>query len=920
MQESTLRTMETVLQATAPGSSQIRVFQLWNHLSPSSRRLILASLGLLMVMVAAVGLMMLQLRSAADRDLRRNIGRLGMAVAEQTDRSIQAVDVQLQELRDEIASVGITAPEQFARALHNPALEATLKQEVAALPQARSIDIIGADGNAVNSSRPAPEETAGFADRECFRYFQANIDQTTCVGRTVREPDGRLTLPVARRVGALNGRFLGIVLARMDLRYFQDFYHQLTTGTGNTVTLLSRDGTPLTGFPAALPGWTEAAAEPAWHSLVARHVPGSFLSADSAGDGPQIVSVHPLQEYPLVVDISIGQREALADWREAATLAAIGTACAVLCVLMLVRALMFQLRRLEDSEASLAEQNGHLDRSRRFAEKQAIELQISREQLARKSNLLETTLDHMNQGILLVDADGSVPVCNRRVAEMMEMPYEFLSSRPGFADIVATQHSMGEFGACTAADMDAYSALPDRPTSYERRRPNGVVLDVQSVPLPGGGMVRTYTDITRRRESEEQVRYFAHHDDLTKLVNRVVFRKQLEYAIELADRSHRAVAVLYIDLDLFKSVNDTRGHAAGDELLVQVAARLRGAVRDIDTVARMGGDEFAVIQPLAEQPQSSAGLARRLLDLIARPFEIDGRHCLIGASVGIAFYPDQAMNAADLLRHADIALYRAKAEGRGTYIFFEPEMDAANRRRLTLDSDLARALQHREFELEYQPIAAIGDRRPVCFEALVRWRHPTLGLIMPAEFIGSAEKSGAIVPIGLWVIETACRAATQFPGGESVAVNLSPVQFNDPGIAGELTAILERTGLSPRRLVIEVTEGVLLQDSKLVLDSMQALRSLGVRFSLDDFGTAHAGLSYLRRFTFDIIKIDRSFVRDVADQPEARAVVAAVLTMASAMNLGVIAEGVETEAQLSVLRSLNCGLVQGYLTGRPRPA
>jgi len=334
----------------------------------------------------------------------------------------------------------------------------------------------------------------------------------------------------------------------------------------------------------------------------------------------------------------------------------------------------------------------------------------------------------------------------------------------------------------------------------------------------------------------------------------------------------------------------------------------------------MGGDEFAIIQPLIEHPHSSIRLAERVLHLIGQPFEIDGAQCSVGVSVGIAHYPEHAANASDLLRNADTALYRAKADGRGLYCVFDEAMDLRQQQLFTLEQELRQAVETKQFEVEYQPVVDTESRQVVCCEALLRWRHPTKGLITPAEFIGLAENCGLIIPIGLWVLETACAEAASWPDEVAIAVNLSPVQFSQDALIEELTAIAKRTGLPLRRLVLEVTEGLLLEESRAVLDTMSRLRTLGVRFSLDDFGTAHAGLSYLRRFPFDTIKIDKSFVQDSVRQPEAQAIVSAVLGIGEALNLSVVAEGVETEEQLAQVSRMGCRFVQGYLTGRPQEA
>jgi diguanylate cyclase (GGDEF)-like protein len=527
----------------------------------------------------------------------------------------------------------------------------------------------------------------------------------------------------------------------------------------------------------------------------------------------------------------------------------------------------------------------------------------------------------MSQGIMMVDADRRVAVWNAKAIELLELPPELTTPGIPYRDVVAYQNGLGEFKS-SGASLDAALLEPsdDGPLVYERTRPNGRVLEVQSVRLETGGMVRTYTDITDRRASEAQIRYFAHHDDLTKLVNRVVFLARLEHAIELADRTGRSIAVLYLDLDRFKVINDSEGHAIGDKLLRQVAARLRDASRDIDTVARMGGDEFAIIQPLIDQPDASAKFAARIMHVVAQPYEIDGLQCRAGISIGIAHYPEDATSVAELLRHADTALYRAKADGRGLYRVFEPQMDARQQELFTLEQELRQALDSRQFEVEYQPIVETTSGRIASCEALLRWRHPVRGTVPPVDFIGIAERSGLIMPIGLWVLETACRDAAAWPNGVRVSVNLSPVQFNQDSLVDEMTNIFERTGLSPDRLSLEVTEGLLLEATDAVLSIMERLRGLGIRFSLDDFGTGYAGLGYLRRFPFDAIKIDKFFVNDMVEQPEMRAIVEALVGIGAALKLEFVAEGVETQAQLTHLRCLGCTYVQGFLTGRPQLA
>ena len=906
---------------TQLGSTSTPASRLWAGLSRESKRLITLGFGLFLLLVAAVGLSLWNMHREALNDSDQSLAKLGIAIAEQTTRSVQAVDLVLQGLREDIARRGIATPEQFRQELQTQGLHAMLRQQDQALPQTSAFTIIGADGRLVNYSRVWPIVPADLSDRDYYQYFRNNADTHPFISRPVQNRgNGGWTVYVVRRIEGPTGNFLGMVLGALDLNYFQDFYRALTVGAGTTVTLLNQNGTALTSYPPTAQTGAKLPPGRPWDGIVASGLPGHLITDGLLAPGRRIVSVHPLTDYPLVVNVSASLWTALENWRLAVLLALLGTLAATACVVALLRTLGVQLRRLEYSETSLAERNARLETAQRYMEQQAEILQLSQEHLGQKSAALGTTLDHINQGIMMVDPDRSVPVYNGHVVEMLELPAEMTASRFSYDEVIAFQTAQGEFVADYAAGQ-RNSALSDgKPFVFECRRLNGRILEMQTVPLVNGGMVHTFSDVTERRASEEQVRYFAHHDDLTKLVNRVVFQQRLDQAIELADRTQRSVAVLYLDLDRFKLVNDTKGHGIGDKLLVQVAERLRGAARDIDIVARMGGDEFAIIQPLIDQPQASAKLAERLLHLIKQPFLIDGVLCTIGLSVGIAHYPEHASTASELLRNADTALYRAKGDGRGMYCVFEATMDARQQALFTVQQDLRSALALGQLEIEYQPIVDMASGAASGYEALLRWRHPTRGLVGPAEFIGIAEDLRLIIPMGLWVLETACAEAATWPGDLRISVNLSPIQFNQEDLVETLIDILARTGLEPERLTLEVTEGLLLAETDEVHEAMGRLRQLGVRLSLDDFGTAHAGFSYLRRFQFDAIKIDKSFVQDAPGQPEARAIVSAMLSIGAALNLDVIAEGVETELQLAALHGMQCKKVQGYLIGRPQSA
>ncbi len=433
-----------------------------------------------------------------------------------------------------------------------------------------------------------------------------------------------------------------------------------------------------------------------------------------------------------------------------------------------------------------------------------------------------------------------------------------------------------------------------------------------------GSLVTLIEDVTEKRKSEATILHMAHHDTLTGLPNRALFYEHLERELKRVKRGEH-FAVLFLDLDHFKNINDSLGHATGDELLKAVADRLRGCIRETDTVARLGGDEFAIIQTAADQPTDASMLADRILEAVKAPFDLIGQHLRISVSIGISLASIRT-NRSKLMKQADIALYQAKAAGRNAVHFFEPKMAATMKAREGIESDLRNALVKGGLELHYQPIVNIQNNAIVGMEALVRWRHPKHGILAPAAFISIAEETGLIVPLGEWVLRQACADAAKWPSDITVAVNLSPFQTNNPGIAQFIITTLAISGLSPRRLQLEITETVLLQDNKKTLALLHQLRELGVKIVLDDFGTGYSSLNYLRLFPLDKIKIDRCFVGDLADGNEASmAIVRAIVQLATALKLPTTAEGVETEEQLKIARALGCTEMQGYLFCPPKP-
>ncbi|MGP9820797.1 bifunctional diguanylate cyclase/phosphodiesterase [Salinarimonas sp. NSM] len=538
-------------------------------------------------------------------------------------------------------------------------------------------------------------------------------------------------------------------------------------------------------------------------------------------------------------------------------------------------------------------------------------------ELQEKTTLLQTTLDHMDQGLVMVDVDGRVSVYNRRAVDLLELPEALVASRPTVADLHAYQVSKNEFVRPEDADRvkELYGGTAFKERLYERERPNGTILEIRTVPRPEGGAVRTFTDITARKKAEAELARMARHDSLTGLPNRASLRERLKERLAEANRHDRPFSVLCLDLDRFKVVNDTMGHAAGDMLLDLVADRLRGVVRGEDFLARVGGDEFVLLCPEAAGSPGGEALARRIIAACAEPFTLSGKPIEIGVSIGIANAPADGATIDDLLKAADLALYRAKGDGRNTHRVFAPEMDAANVERQELEIELRHAIQRGEITLAYQPIVDVRDGRVTAVEALCRWTHPRLGTISPARFIPLAEETGLIAPLGAFVLETACREAAGWGSPVRIAVNVSAVQFARADLLAVVVAALEASRLPADRLELEITESVLM-DGATVLETLHALRRLGVRLAMDDFGTGYSSLGYLERFPFDKLKIDGSFVERIAST-EADAIVRAIASLGARLGMTITAEGVETEEQLRLVREVGCQEAQGYLVGRP---
>jgi len=607
----------------------------------------------------------------------------------------------------------------------------------------------------------------------------------------------------------------------------------------------------------------------------------------------RLLAARALSEFPLSILATTTVATALADWRAQTRSLVVAAGLVALVVALTLSLIVRKLSRQH---------------------------QNSERRLALEKERLDTAINNMTQGLLLYDSDARIVLCNQRYLEMYNLSPDVVKPGCHFRDLIAHRKETGSF----PGNVDEFCATVLRNVA-EKRATNSVLqtTDGRSIqlvnrPLANGGWVATQEDITERRRAEQKIAHLAHYDALTDLPNRVSFREQLQQELERTRRGEQ-LAVLYIDIDEFKSVNDSLGHPAGDELLKAVASRLQSCIRETDFVARLGGDEFAIVQTGIKQPNDVVELVKRIYEAIREPHECLGHQVATDASIGIALAPNDGTELDQLLKSADLAMYGAKADGRRTYRFFEPQMDACVRARRTLELDIRQAIAEGAFELHYQPIVNLGSNEIVGCEALLRWNHPVRGMISPAEFIPIAEETGLILQIGDWVLTTACAEATNWPPGIKLAVNVSPVQFRSHAFSLKVANALATTGLSAGRLELEITEAVLIRDDEAALAMLQHLRAIGVRIALDDFGTGYSSLSYLQRFPFDKIKIDRCFVNDIAEAEGSSSIVQAVINIARARNMTTTAEGVETERQREMLLSFGCTEMQGYLFSPAMP-
>jgi diguanylate cyclase (GGDEF)-like protein len=856
--------------------------------------LILGGVLLIAAIVIGTSFTIVSFRQRALANSERELQNTVLLLARHFDRELGNYDAIQRNFVTRVRQAGIRTPDAFDRQMSGEDAHEALKAFVNAAPEIARLNVFDANGQLINSSVAWPVPEINIAERDYFKQFKYDPGSPDLVITPVhsRFAEGWTTL-IARRITSVDGTFLGVVSRGMSPANFETFFESLSLGEGAAISMTHRDGTLLARYPHvdAMIGQNLSTA-PVQQLL--RGTDSGTTRLLSPIDGEyRLAAARTLDGFPLSIIAAMKVSTALADWHEQ-TLFLIGAAA--LSAMVIALTLFLIVRKLSAQ---------HRNAKRRLA--------IEKERL-------DTAINNMAQGLLMYDRDSRIVLRNQRYLDMFDLSSEVVKPGMHFRDLMAYRKSIGSF----KGDVDAFCYNIMRLVDLNQVSHNvvetddGRSIETMIQPLKNGGWVATQEDVTERRSAEREIARLAHYDALTDLPNRVLFRERLARELELTKRGEQ-LAMLYIDIDEFKAVNDSLGHHVGDELLKAVASRLRRCVRETDFVARLGGDEFAIVQTGIRQPGDVMELVKRIYDVIRAPYECLGHHVATDASIGIALAPHDGTDIDQLLKSADLAMYGAKADGRRTYRFFEAEMDARVKARRTLELDMRQAIIDGTFEVHYQPVVNLRCNEIVGCEALLRWRHPVRGMISPAEFIPVAEETGLICEIGDRVLATACAEAMNWPPDIRLAVNVSPVQFRSHAFSLKVANTLATTGLAARRLELEITEAVLIRDDDAALTLLQHLRNLGVRIALDDFGTGYSSLSYLRRFPFDKIKIDRCFVDGIENADGSSAIVQAVINIANSQNMTTTAEGIETDPQREVLRDLGCTEMQGFLFSRPLP-
>ena len=869
--------------------------------------------------VLANAVIVAKLREAALNQVSHELERRSFAVAAQAHLSLQSVSLVLNAVTERLAPKQIEDPDTFRRRAVASNIQQMLGQQITGLPQIEILGLIDADGDLINSSRALPPGRFNIADRDYFVAFKNDPALERYVSAPVQNrSSGVRGIVVAQRIRSADGTTLGVLGAFIKRSFFESYWHSIMDRSEDesSISLNRLDGTVLARFPA-----TDVVGNKFADGLQVRmrNAKAAVLQKRGSIDGKmRIEAARSLDEYPLFILSTQSEDAALQGWRHTAWIAAAETTGGILVVLVAG----FGIWRWWSEHQHRLEAKAGRAAAELAQTKAAAALEILRES-ERQTARLSGAIEHMSHGLLMFDEHERLVMFNNRFLEMHGLSADAI--KPGCSLIELLQHRFAT--GLLAQEPESYrdeileQLAAGHTVSHVIKTTDGREISVVNRPISDGGWLTTHEDITERRQSEARIAHMAHHDALTGLANRAALMERIEDACERCRRSEEQFSILVLDLDWFKQVNDTFGHPAGDELLRQVGAQLKTALQTTDLLARLGGDEFAIVQVNnTDQGDAAETLAGRIIELLGDPFLVNGNAVNIGASIGIALAPEHGFYADDLLKMADLALYHAKSLGRNRHAMFEPVLGRAVVEKHNLDKELRRALARNEFELHFQSIVDTKTLKICSAEALIRWRHPKNGLIVPDRFIPFAEETGLILKIGEWVLHKACLEAVKWPSFMKVAVNLSAVQLRSATLFDQIICVLAETGLPPERLELEVTETALIEYGTDAPVLLKKLRNLGITVALDDFGTGYSSLSQLTMFPFDKIKIDKSFTRNMTNRADCAAIISAVLALAKSLDIHTTAEGVEKNEQLRILALAGVTTVQGFLIHRPCPA